>query len=168
MGTENIARSKLLETIDTRLYLRFTADSYALQIACHVISRDTEVPMSDKRLTYEGQGEAYLCLFNWRCNVFANTKRPYPPCSTSFDGITKSWNDIKHVELQFLTHCVDYIGPVICPACLKVSTEKIDAIHGLQHPLTLTGLRAFFGTQRILLPPVEVWQYWHRTEQGAA
>lgn len=40
---------------------------------------------------------------------------------------------------------VNYLRHVICPGHLKVSTQMIDEVQGLQHPANLTELRSFFG-----------------------
>lgn len=96
---------------------------------------------SDGRLSYKCQVEVYRCLLRRLRNIFANARRSYRPCSTNSDVITQYLDDNRPEKMCIFTICIDYLGRVIPPGCLEVSTITIDVIPIFCHPTSLTGLR---------------------------
>lgn len=95
--------------------------------------------------TCEIQVTICIDLLNRYYHVFENSRRAHRSCITILDLILRHERDIASEEKRIFHKSLwlfRYLGHVVRPSCLKVSTGTIDANSGVKDPAIVTELRS--------------------------
>lgn len=122
-------------TIATNLLSR-RITVYSNLFGCHLTrKRIQDVSMCDGHHTILDEVAVCTGLSQCYLHTFKLYRRTYRPRTTGFDFMQGQWVILKLKDCKSFTYRIDPLVHVIKPACLAVTTHKVDAIRGLRKTL---------------------------------